>query len=268
MEGTENIRFLLRELLAIVALVLWSVQLLPQVYKNHKSKSTTGLSAWAFILWALANVLVASNSYVNQVVLPIFLQPQVFCILSLVCLTQCFLYPDKVPSRSPWEGGLLLVALVVLCASLGSLWTYFVLTSNWRNQLWFSLLVGSIGPAITSIGFVPQIHNIILLKSTDGISLLFICLDIGGGVAALISLALHDKFELTVALMYMAVLTMELILIVLHIYYSFTHQPKSRSGFSPLPRNPHHIAIPSPIYPTASGFSYPAVFPDNASRPT
>lgn len=172
-----------------------------------------------FVFWAVANILVAANSFINRVVLPIVLQPVLFCFMSLVCLAQCYAYPDRQPPRPAWEGALVLVGLVLVFAALEWLWVYFLLNSAWRHQLWFTILVGCVGPTITSLGFLPQIIDIVRLRSTRGISLTFIFLDIAGGVAALGSLALHAKFEVTVALMYIAVLSLEVVLLGLHVYY-------------------------------------------------
>jgi len=227
-----------RELTAILALILWSVQLIPQIHKNFQSKSTYGLSPWTFLMWAVANILVASNSFINDVVIPIFIQPQIFGALSLICLTQCYLYPHQNKPRPIWEGGLLFLALLVLFFSIEILWIQFLYYAPMRNEVWFSVLFGYIGPVITSLGFLPQYYDIIKLRSTDGISLMFIFLDLSGGAFALVSLSLHDHFELSVAFMYIAVMSLEFGLLLIHIYYKrFNVLNSLRTEFKRYQRN-------------------------------
>lgn len=78
--------------LGTIGTICWCVQLVPQVYRNYRTKSTEGLPATMMFLWALCGVPFGVYAIVQNFNIPIQIQPQCFCILCLTSWAQCLLY--------------------------------------------------------------------------------------------------------------------------------------------------------------------------------
>jgi len=78
--------------LGTIGTILWCVQLVPQVYRNYRTKSTEGLPATMMFLWALCGVPFGVYAIVQNFNIPIQIQPQCFCALCLLSWAQCLRY--------------------------------------------------------------------------------------------------------------------------------------------------------------------------------
>ncbi|CAG8479110.1 5618_t:CDS:2 [Ambispora leptoticha] len=83
---------ILTNLFGYLSTILLSVQLLPQVYKNWKDKSTKGLSATMLLIFATSSAIFGIYTIGVSLPIPIILQAQLFGLLSLVCHVQCLYY--------------------------------------------------------------------------------------------------------------------------------------------------------------------------------
>lgn len=84
-EVAENI-------LATIGTVLWTAQLVPQVVKSYREKSTDGLSPWLMFTWALSAPFLGVYAIVQNISIPIILQPQLFGALAALSWIQCLYY--------------------------------------------------------------------------------------------------------------------------------------------------------------------------------
>ncbi|KAI9293281.1 hypothetical protein K502DRAFT_279887, partial [Neoconidiobolus thromboides FSU 785] len=180
---------------ASVALVLWSVQLLPQIYKNYKRENTKELSPHTFLIWCVSNVLVSSNSIINNASILIIIQPHLFNFLSMICYIQCYYYnklaekdtTNKESKDSKLKHKLTtLLYFVILFLIFGAIEFFILLIFfhyNLNQHLWLHYMFGSLGPIIVILGFIPQYIHILKNKNATGISLLFIYLDLIGGIS-------------------------------------------------------------------------------------
>jgi hypothetical protein len=106
--------------LGTIGAVLWTIQILPQIVKSYRSKSTLGLSAglmlWVQVhssrgisvliadpntntltlrsIWAIASWFLGSYIVVQRLSIPLQIQPQLFGSLAAISVAQC-LYYDK-----------------------------------------------------------------------------------------------------------------------------------------------------------------------------
>jgi len=78
--------------LGTIGTILWCVQLVPQVYRNYRTKSTEGLPATMMFLWALCGVPFGVYAIVQNFNIPIQIQPLCFCALCLLSWAQCLRY--------------------------------------------------------------------------------------------------------------------------------------------------------------------------------
>ena len=91
-----------------IGTIFWCTQLLPQIWYNHRRKTTCGLPSLMMFLWAFSAVPFGVYATVQRFNVPIQIQPQAFCVLSLINWAQILVY-DK--HYDPWEAVILALAL-------------------------------------------------------------------------------------------------------------------------------------------------------------
>ena len=62
--------------LGTVGAVLWCVQLLPQILKSWRAKSTSGLSPWLMLTWTVSMGLLATYNITQRLSIPLHVQPE------------------------------------------------------------------------------------------------------------------------------------------------------------------------------------------------
>ncbi|CAD6927811.1 unnamed protein product [Tilletia caries] len=196
-----------------IATILWSTQLLPQIIKSHRNKNTEGLSVWLLVLWIAATVPQSTYFVVQNINLPLIIQPQIFGALAIATLAQCWYYNYGLSRSRCIASGLILavvaggleLACISICKGLPTLESREAATK----------MMGSIGAIGLTAGMIPQYVEIWRLKEVRGISLVFLAIDTAGGVFALLSLAFKERFDYIGALNYVGVVGLELGIFVL-----------------------------------------------------
>ncbi|KAI4734510.1 hypothetical protein E4T44_15284, partial [Aureobasidium sp. EXF-8845] len=79
----------------ILGAVLWSLQLLPQMWKNFHRHSTEELSPHFFLAWSIAGIPLGIYNIVDDYNIALQIQPNILIILSLITWSQCKHYGDK-----------------------------------------------------------------------------------------------------------------------------------------------------------------------------
>ena len=87
----------LENVFGCLSLVLWKVQLVPQVVHTHRRQSTYGMSAIMFGIWCLGNLPLAPYVLYRQLSVFLILQPHTFYLLAGVCLLQYFYFGPQPP---------------------------------------------------------------------------------------------------------------------------------------------------------------------------
>lgn len=89
----SNVNYVVAEnVLGFIGTVFWSFQLLPQVWKNFKAKSTHGLSSLMMYSWALSAISYLPYTIVAGLAIPLIIQPILFGVIALCCHAQCKFY--------------------------------------------------------------------------------------------------------------------------------------------------------------------------------
>ena len=78
--------------LGTIGATFWCIQLLPQIYFSYRLKNTEGLPAVMMVLWAVSSIPFGTYAIVQKYAVPLQIQPQIFCVLSLVCWGQILRY--------------------------------------------------------------------------------------------------------------------------------------------------------------------------------
>ncbi|KAF8980027.1 hypothetical protein BGZ46_004740 [Entomortierella lignicola] len=194
----------LENVFGMLGVIFWSFQLLPQVIDNYKAKTTEGVSSAMFLLWTLAALGFGSYSIVQDLSIPIMIQPHIFGFFSTVCYLQCKYYTRE----KRWTQTRTIVITVVVFALLAGIeaGALYATRAGVNHNVKGTVDAAGILPVVLlGIGFFPQYYDIFQLRSVVGVSMVFIAGDAAGSVFSLISLAFRDKFDLLAAMNYIIV---------------------------------------------------------------
>ncbi|KIM90625.1 hypothetical protein PILCRDRAFT_84557 [Piloderma croceum F 1598] len=179
----------------------WAIQLVPQIWKSRRTKDTNGLSQWLVLLWALSAPFLGVYVIVQNLNVPLILQPQLFCTFALVSWGQCQYYGKN---RSKLVSIVLTVSVAAIlgCFEVGMV--FALKSSNHEGQvnqrgLQFFGIVCSV---IISLALFPQYYEIWRLGEVRGISITFMIVDLLGGVFSDLSLIFKADFDTIAAITY------------------------------------------------------------------
>ncbi|CAE6456916.1 unnamed protein product [Rhizoctonia solani] len=193
-EAAENI-------LATIGTVLWTAQLVPQVVKSFREKSTEGLSPWLMFIWALSAWFLGVYAIVQNISIPIILQPQLFGALAALSWIQCLYYGSKKSK--------------IFCASLYMTRdpTFTNFPTNQRTDRagdeWPTRVMGIMSALLIALGLLPQYWEIWKRKEVVGVSMLFMSVDMLGGVFSVLSLVFQAQFDAVAAVSYVLVVVLD-----------------------------------------------------------
>ncbi|KAI9227805.1 MAG: hypothetical protein DHS80DRAFT_31392 [Piptocephalis tieghemiana] len=208
----------LRDAFAGISLIFWSIQLVPQAWKNYQQGSTKGFSILLLISWLAEAISFFAYGCSLHLAIPLLLQPQAFALVSVFCFLQ-YLYYDVAYSRTKCALlGLVMIITIAIIETLGALFLLHLQDSSGDVQ-WISKVFGIFPTLLILIGYISQYVEIIRSRSAKGLSLLFLALDITGAIAALISLAFHTHPDPEIILNYLATLLPASGLLALAFYH-------------------------------------------------
>ncbi|KAF1968930.1 PQ loop repeat protein [Bimuria novae-zelandiae CBS 107.79] len=204
-------------ILGTIGTVCWCVQLIPQIIRNYRTKSTEGLPASMMLLWTLSGVPFSAYAIAQNFNTPLIVQPQCFCFLCGVSWGQCLVYGSK---WRTWTTTLLLTILFILFAGLEIGLVYAIRLPYQRGVDWPVLLVGIVS-FILLIGAYFGIP-IELLKRRGrviGIDFIFLTVDWCGAFFSLMSLVAQSEFDVLFGTMYALCCTIEMSMVVSHLIW-------------------------------------------------
>lgn len=139
-------------ILGTIGTVFWCIQLLPQIWANYRQKKTDGLPGLMMFLWAISAVPFGVYAIVQNFNLPVQIQPQIFCMLSLVSWAQILIYNNDWPT---WKATGLALAIGGL---FGGVEVVLILTLRGpfeRGTAWPILLIGVCAAILLAAGLLP-----------------------------------------------------------------------------------------------------------------
>ncbi|WVQ98722.1 hypothetical protein IAU59_005853 [Kwoniella sp. CBS 9459] len=220
-KGAENA-------LATIGAVLWMVQIVPQIIKSHRSKSTTGLSAGLMFIWALASLFLGAYLVTQRLSIPLQIQPQAFGVLSAVSTCQILYYSHN------WSKKAVVWSFVVFCVifagfeagSVYALWAGQDNGVDWPIQMY-----GYISAVLLAVALAPQYYEIWKFKEVLGISMMFLIVDTLGGVFSLASLFFRDTLDIAGLVSYALVVVLDSIVILLAVILNpIARRRRARAG--------------------------------------
>ncbi|GAA5872991.1 hypothetical protein JCM3774_004892 [Rhodotorula dairenensis] len=188
--------------------VFWSIQLVPQIWKSWRRKDTAGLSTFMLFLWFLSGVWLGSYSVTSGLSIPLVIQPQLFCLFSAVAWAQCLHYDSGLGRKSA-------LLLVAGCLALGGgieaglIFGTKALQHDGNERL--NTATGVLAAILIIAGLLPQYWEVWKYKAVVGISLVFLSIDLLGGVWSLLSLVFAPPpFDPLAAVSYSSVVVLEI----------------------------------------------------------
>ncbi|OSD04843.1 hypothetical protein PYCCODRAFT_1443652 [Trametes coccinea BRFM310] len=197
--------------LGTIATICWTVQLIPQIWYSYRLKSTEGLSEWLVLTWGVSGVFLGTYSVVQNLNIPLILQPQLFGVLSFVSWAQCQYYGRK---RSKAVTIAMFVAAVVLFAGFEVGMIFAIFPSYRAGNTAPVEFFGIFSTILIGAALLPQYYEIYKYKEVVGISLLFMTVDLMGGVFNDLSLAFKDHFDVVAGVTYSLVVVLDGIVIL------------------------------------------------------
>ncbi|KAL4256991.1 hypothetical protein AB1N83_009500 [Pleurotus pulmonarius] len=164
--------------LGTLGAVCWTAQLLPQVWKSWREKSTKGLSPWLVLLWAISAIFLG-----------------LFGFLCLISWSQCLHYGIA--------GG--------LQAGL----VFAVMPSYDKGENRPVAAFGILSSVLLSLALFPQYYEIYKHKEVVGISIPFIFIDMMGGVFSDLSLIFKERFDVIAGVAYSLVIVLDAVVLLL-----------------------------------------------------
>ncbi|KAF8605845.1 hypothetical protein BDV93DRAFT_30286 [Ceratobasidium sp. AG-I] len=194
-EVAENI-------LATIGTVLWTAQLVPQVVKSYRDKSTDGLSPWLMFIWALSAPFLGVYAIVQNISIPIILQPQLFGALAALSWIQCLYYGSN---KSITYCAVLYVFFMTAMGGFEAGLSLVVRKTDRAGDEWPTRVFGIMSALLIALGLLPQYWEIWKRKEVVGISMLFMTTDMLGGVFSVVSLVFQSQFDGVAAVSYVLV---------------------------------------------------------------
>ncbi|GFN20725.1 PQ-loop repeat-containing protein [Aspergillus tubingensis] len=208
--------------LGTIGTVLWCIQLIPQIWYNWRRKKTDGFPPLMMLLWASCAVPMGAYMVLQEVNLPLQIQPQIFGFFSLVSWGQILYYNHSYTCLKA-------TSLVVGTAMLfGGIETLLILTLRIpynKGVTWPDLVVGVVAAILLASGLVPPYFE---LWKRDGrvigFNWVFLSIDTLGGLFSLFALAAQGSFDILGGIMYILVVVLEAGIYASHIIWRIRYR--------------------------------------------
>ncbi|KAF1835278.1 PQ loop repeat protein-like protein [Decorospora gaudefroyi] len=210
-----------------IGAVLWSLQLLPQIWKNWRRHDSGSLSAIFFLSWAIAGVPLGVYNIVDDFNIALQVQPNILILLSLFTWSQCKHYGEG------WGLKKIAVAFAAIALALGGVETGLVFAlrlARSRGYKWPLTLMAIIAALLLAGGVLRHYVDMFRTGSDAGMSLKFAILDASGDVASLLSVVFQLHLSILGLVIYGSELAIWLGLIGIVLYFRTANRKKSKDN--------------------------------------
>ncbi|KAL2818416.1 PQ loop repeat-domain-containing protein [Aspergillus cavernicola] len=138
--------------LGTIGTVLWCIQLIPQIWSNWRRKNTEGFPQLMMLLWGVCAVPMGAYFILQEVNIPLQIQPQVFGFFSLVAWGQILYYTHKF---SALKATAMVIAMVALFGGIEAALILSLGIPYQHGITWPDLLVGVLAAVFLAAGLIP-----------------------------------------------------------------------------------------------------------------
>ncbi|KAF7593235.1 hypothetical protein BBP40_011776 [Aspergillus hancockii] len=197
--------------LGTIGTVLWCIQLIPQIWYNWKQKKTDGFPALMMFLWASCAVPMGAYLVLQEVNIPLQIQPQIFGFFSLVSFGQILYYNHNFTRV---KATLIVISASALFGGLEALLILVLRIPYNKGVTWPDLVVGVVATILLASGLIPPYFE---LWERDGRV-------IGIRLFSLFALAAQGSFDILGGIMYIVVVILEAGIYTSHIIWRFRYR--------------------------------------------
>ncbi|KAJ7509652.1 PQ-loop-domain-containing protein, partial [Mycena galericulata] len=198
--------------LGTIGTVCWTAQIIPQIWKSWREKSTEGLSPWLVLLWGIAAGFLGAYTILLDLNIPLVLQPQLFGFLALVSWGQCQYYSARRPPRT---AALMALLAMLLVGAFEAAMVYALRpAAHTEPGVRGVQFLGIFSSVLIALALLPQYAEIYRLCEVVGISVVFMVVDMLGGVFSDLSLAFKDKFDVIAGITYTLVVVLDALVVL------------------------------------------------------
>ncbi|KAJ7344082.1 PQ loop repeat-domain-containing protein [Mycena albidolilacea] len=195
--------------LGTIGTVCWTAQLVPQVWKSWREKSTEGLSPWLVLLWGISAGFLGAYTIILDLNIPLIIQPQLFGFLALVSWGQCQYYGV---GRSRRAAAVMALGVMLIVGGFEAAMVFAVRPAYVADReagAHGTQFLGIFSAVLISLALLPQYAEIWQHREVVGISMVFIVVDMLGGVFSDLSLAFKDRFDIIAGITYSLVVVLD-----------------------------------------------------------
>ncbi|KAJ6463688.1 PQ loop repeat-domain-containing protein [Mycena vitilis] len=200
--------------LGTIGTICWTAQMVPQIWKSWREKSTHGLSPWLVLLWGISAGFLGAYTLLLDLNIPLILQPQLFGFLAFLSWGQCLYYDG---GRSWRVVSALVVGMMLLVGGFEAAMVFALrpaYNSGSEAGTRGVQFLGIFSAVLISLALFPQYVEIWRHREVVGISLLFMLVDMLGGVFSDLSLAFKDNFDAVAGVTYSLVVVLDGLVLV------------------------------------------------------
>ncbi|KAI0083936.1 PQ loop repeat-domain-containing protein [Irpex rosettiformis] len=192
--------------LATIGTICWTLQVVPQIWKSWREKSTDGLSPWLVFFWGISGAPLGVYAIVQDLNIPLIIQPHAFATLSIFSWAQCQYYGQHRPFRTC---AAMFVTTLALCGGFEAGMIFAVRPSFRAGNEAGVEFFGILSSVMISCALIPQFIEIWRRREVVGLSVLFMLVDWSGGIFSLLSLVFKEKFDIIASVTYSAVVVLD-----------------------------------------------------------
>ncbi|KAK7056318.1 hypothetical protein VNI00_002871 [Paramarasmius palmivorus] len=198
--------------LGTMGAICWTIQLIPQIWKSYRTKSTEGLSEWTMLGFGIAGGVLGTYTVVQNINIPLIMQPQLFGSLALISWSQYYGH------RRSFSASFSLFAIAMVLVGgfeIGMVYAirepYYDHSPKAETAMRF---FGIFSIILIAASLFPQYYEIWKYKEVIGISVSFMLIDAFGGLVSALSLAFKPKFDVLAGVNYILVIVMDMVIVV------------------------------------------------------
>ncbi|KAL7415591.1 PQ loop repeat-domain-containing protein [Mrakia frigida] len=209
--GRENAT--VENVMGTIGTILWCIQIIPQIVMNYRRKNVVGLSPWLMFIWSFASIFLGAYAIAQSINIPIIVQPQLFGFLSAFCWVQCLYYGP--PNLSKLKATIVLVVYLVVFAGMETGLVYAVRAGVDNGTTAPLLFFGILSAVLLCGALLPQYYEIWKFKEVVGLSLIFMFMDMSGGVFCTLSLIFKKDFDIVAGANYIGIVLLDGLILIL-----------------------------------------------------
>jgi len=208
----------------------WCVQILPQIWKNWRRHTTTGVPGFMLFLWASAMPFFGAYSIIQGFNLAIQTQPQIFCFLCLLCWSQSLFYANN---YRPWQAILIALATGAGFAAIEIALVFGIRIPYDRGVNWPVTALGAWACAILNFGLVlPYYEAYQAGWRFIGLSFRFVAIDFAGALFSLLSLTTQHSWDKFGGASYIIVMILEIGFVVVQVSWIWRNRGDIRAAIA------------------------------------